>query len=546
MDVDSDHMTTIGQSYKQASLAESWDAIVIGSGIGGLTAAALLARHGGKRVLVLERHYVAGGFTHTFHRPGYEWDVGVHYIGEVTDPRSPVRAAFDSLTEGRLQWNAMPEVYDRIFINDRSYDFPSGLERFRERMKGYFPGEAAAIDRYIAMILDAAGASGSYFTEKALPAPLARVAGSFLRRRFLRYAGQTTAAVLGPLTSNRELIAVLTGQWGDYGLPPAQSSFAIHAMIANHYFGGAAYPVGGASRIAAEIAPAVERAGGRIVVSAEVQRILTGPGQRAGGVRMADGREFRAKTVISDAGAMNTYARLLDPEIGSTLGVLEQLRSIPPSMSHLSLYVGLRHDDGPLDTGATNLWICPEADHDAALARFLADPTQPFPVVFISFPSAKDPTFAQRYPGRSTIEVVAPAPYRCFQRWADTRWKKRGPDYDDFKQSLAARLRDELERQVPAVRGHIDYTEVSTPLTTRHFANHPYGEIYGLSAVPARFRLTSLGARTPIRNLYLTGADVTVPGVTGALFGGVVTASLILGRNVMSAVTRPVFERAAA
>jgi len=82
-------------SYHQTNVADTWDAIVIGSGIGGLTAASLLARHAGKRVLILERHYTAGGFTHVFHRPGYEWDVGVHYIGQVNDPASSLRAIFD-------------------------------------------------------------------------------------------------------------------------------------------------------------------------------------------------------------------------------------------------------------------------------------------------------------------------------------------------------------------------------------------------------------------------------------------------------------------
>ena len=81
--------STVGSSYKQNPVADNWDAIVIGSGIGGLGAAALLAKHAGKRVLVLERHYVAGGFTHAFHRPGYDWDVGVHYIGQVQNSDSP-------------------------------------------------------------------------------------------------------------------------------------------------------------------------------------------------------------------------------------------------------------------------------------------------------------------------------------------------------------------------------------------------------------------------------------------------------------------------
>ena len=78
-------------SYRQANVDDNFDAIVIGSGMGGLTTASLLARHARKRVLILEQHYTAGGFTHVFHRPGYEWDVGVHYIGQVHDPRSPLR-----------------------------------------------------------------------------------------------------------------------------------------------------------------------------------------------------------------------------------------------------------------------------------------------------------------------------------------------------------------------------------------------------------------------------------------------------------------------
>ena len=524
-------------SYHQTSLEAGWDAIVIGSGIGGLAAAALLARQARQRVLVLERHYTAGGFTHVFRRPGYEWDCGVHYVGMAGD----VRAAFDHLTDGRLQWNALPDVYDRVRIGERNYEFPTGEERLRARMKEYFPGEAAAIDRYFAMVNAAAGAARFYFAEKALPAPLARLAGPLLRRRFLRYSDRTTASVLDSLTGDRELRGVLAAQWGDYGLPPGHSSFGMHAIIAQHYFAGASYPVGGASRIAAEIAPAIEQAGGRIIVSAEVSSILTEAGRRATGVRMADGREFRAPLVISDAGARNTFTRLLPP-VASQVAELDQ---IGPSMSHLCLYVGIKHDGAPPDTGAANLWVAPSADHDANLERYADDPGAPFPFLFISFPSAKDPAFAARFPGKSTIEVVAPAPYRWFERWSATRWKKRGDEYDRFKAVLAERLREELERLAPAVRGRIDYAELSTPLTTRHFANHPLGEIYGLSATPARFRSRLAQARTPLGNLYLTGADAASLGVAGALFGGVIAASAILRRNLLSAVSRGAIARAA-
>jgi phytoene dehydrogenase-like protein len=525
-------------SYRQQKVEEVFDVIVIGSGMGGLTVASLLARHAGKRVLILERHYTPGGFTHVFRRPAYEWDVGVHYIGQVKDPRSPVRAAFDHLTDGQLRWQPMPDVYDRLVLGDREYEFLSDEKRFRARLKEHFPAEASAIDGYFRAVRSAQRASGLYFASKALPAPLERLLGPLMRFPFLRHADRTTASVLAGLGCSRELAGVLTGQWGDYGAPPGRSSFGVHALIAEHYFQGASYPVGGASAILSSMLPAIERAGGKLLVSAEVKEIVLDDRGRAVGVRMPDGHEFRAAQVISDAGAANTYLRLLPRAVAERLGVAQKLERIPASMAHLCLYVGLKHSSAELGLRGSNLWVCPTADHDANVARSEASSEEPLPVLFISFPAAKDPSFASRFPGRATIEVVAPAPFAWFEKWSDTRWKHRGAGYDEFKSRLAERLKNELERWVPEVRGKIDYYELSTPLSTRHFANFQRGEIYGLAPVPERFRPDCLGPRTPVPGLYLTGADTVILGVTGALFGGALAASAILGRNLMAALTR--------
>ena len=528
----------IGVTYRQAKLQDAWDAIVIGSGMGGLTAAVLLGAHAGKRVLVLERHYEAGGFTHTFHRPGYQWDVGLHYLGEMQDEASPVRRAFDAVTGGGVTWQAMPEVYDRFLIAGRRFEFSAGVERFRAGLAAEFPAEARAIDRYIAAVQASNRAMGLYYAEKALPGPLAALAGGLMRAPALRWARQTTRAVLESLTPNRELIGVLTAQWGDYGLPPAQSSFAIHATIAEHYFGGASYPVGGAGAIAGSMVPLIEAQGGCVVTGAEAAAVVLERG-RAVGVRLSDGREFRAGVVISDAGAVNTFERLLPADQPEVQPLRARLRALGPSTAHISLYVGLSKSDAELGLNGTNLWVYPSFDHDANVERMARDIDAPFAGVYLSFPSAKDPAFAQRYPGKSTMEAITLVPFAEFAGWAETRWKRRGEQYDELKQRLAARLLAELERQVPSVAGNVAHAELSTPVSTRHFMNYGSGEIYGVAATPARYALRGLGARTPIRGLYLTGQDAASLGVVGALFGGVICASAVLGRNLLAKVTRP-------
>ena len=527
-----------GIPYKHAKLAETWDAIVIGSGIGGLTAAVLLGVHAGKRVLVLERHYEAGGFTHTFHRPGYQWDVGLHYVGQMQDDRSSVRRAFDHITGGSVHWQSMPEIYDRLIIEGRTFDFAAGLENFRDGILQSFPTEIRAVDRYISAVHSCNRTSGLYYAEKAVPAPVAALAGSLMRLPFMRWARRTTREVLESLTGNRELIGVLTGQWGDYGLPPGKSSFAVHATIAQHYFGGASYPVGGAGVIAAAMTPQIEFAGGMVVTSAEVADIIL-DGTSAVGVRMSDGREFRSGVVLSDAGASNTFERLLPPNLPALDSLRRQLRKLQPSTAHVSLYVGLSQSDATLGLQGTNLWVYPSFDHDSNVERFARDIDAPLPGVYLSFPSAKDPDFQLSHPGKSTVEAMTMLPYAAFDRWTDTRWKRRGDEYEALKERLQARLLDESKRQAPSVVGSIEYTELSTPVTTRHFMNYGHGEIYGIASTPDRFLMRELGARTPIRGLYLTGQDAASLGVVGALYGGVIAASAATGKNLFSVVLKP-------
>ena len=124
------------------------------------------------------------------------------------------------------------------------------------------------------------------------------------------------------------------------------------------------------------------------------------------------------------------------------------------------------------------------------------DPNAPFPVVYISFPSAKDPDYLNRHPGTATIEIVAPAPYEWFEQWKGTTWGKRGEDYEQFKAELGERLMQHLYDKLPQLEGKVDYYEVSTPLSTDWFSGYQHGELYGLDHTPERLQQDWLGPRT--------------------------------------------------
>jgi all-trans-retinol 13,14-reductase len=515
-------MVTIGTPWKRLDKKSGYDAVIIGSGLGSMTCGAILAK-AGKKVLLLEKHYVAGGFTHVFKRKEYEWDVGIHYVGDVHKDFTFMSILFDYITDHQLKWQEMDEVYDRIVLGENVYDFKTGKENFIEMLYERFPGEEDAIDEYIKAVYAATGSNRKFFQERALPTILSKLVGGLLTKNYYKWSDRTTKDVLDSLTENEELKAVLAGQYGDHGLPPGESSFAIQSVVNKHYWKGGAFPVGGCQRIAETIIPVIEKAGGAVAVRAGVEKVIVESG-KAVGVLMEDGTRIEAPMIISGTGYLNSFGKLLDTDVQQAIGFNPE-KGVPPSTSHICLYIGLKHNLRELGIGNTNYWVYPHNDHDRGVKEYLEDPSKPFPVTYISFPSLKDPEWEDRYPGKSTIEMITLAPYEWFKKWEDERWKHRGEDYEAYKEELSQRLLKELYKQFPQLEGKIDYYELSTPLSTKHFVHYDKGEIYGLDHTPARFRMPELRPKTPIKNYYLTGQDIVTVGIGGALMSGVLTAA---------------------
>jgi all-trans-retinol 13,14-reductase len=570
---------------------ERYDAIAIGSGMGGLTTAAIMARLKGWRVLVLERHFRAGGFTHTFKRPGgWEWDVGLHYVGQM-EPRSTGRRLFDFITAGAVRWNPMPDSYDRFVYPDFEFPVPKGEENYRAALTGMFPRESAAIHRYFRDVRTAAGYHVRHLMANSMPLPM----GAALRwcnRLGSKMPLTTTGEYLDRHFSDARLKALLASQWADYGLPPAKSAFATHALIVTHYMQGAWYPEGGAGTIAEAAGNVIRAAGGEILVNHEVRRILL-EDNRAVGVeavrqRGKDGEtvRFEAPVVISDAGAWTTFRKLLPDSLAAGLKTIPggsvscdgnrgvrgrreppERRLQPGLAAPLSASesasgkcehrkrsienegldrarIPFRDELEPATEGFTAATLYLGLNGDPRQLGFQGENHWIFDGLDHDAMYAKQddlprgqahvcylsfPSLKNPRATAHTAEIIAPLSYGALQQFREEPWRRRSAQYQELKTKIAETLLAMVERHHPGFSRLVEYQEVSTPLTTEHFTGHRGGSSYGYPATPERFGKTWLAPSTAVRNLYLTGADAGSLGIMGAMMGGVSAAARLLG-----------------
>ena len=507
-----------------------YDAIIIGSGIGSLTTAGLLAGVAGARVLVLEKHHTPGGLTHSFRRMGASWDVGLHYVGDM-HPGSRPRQLFDYLTGGALTWNRMPTGYDRFVLPDHGLDvtIPSSIEEYQRLLISLFPREKRAIRRYCRDVTRAYSWMSLRYMAEMVP-PLASPAIHLALRLRTGCALERTEHYMERRFRDPALRALLTTHWGDYGVEPARSAFVAHAMIVCHYMDGAWFPRGGSGQIARMIEERIRASGGEIRLCQDVDDILVEDG-RAVGVRVTDrsgpapiSYEERAPIVISGVGARETYTQLLratGPVGALTACVREHVARLGHGGSAVTVYLTLDHY--PTGVDGSNVWVNKGRGPDD-LEQMTEDLCQGRPQsAFISFPGIKA---RDRH---ATAEIVSFARPEAFDRWSGTRPGMRGADYERLTSAMARGLIDLADTAIPGFKDSVRFVEVGTPLTIEHFTSHEGGCFYGLPLTPERFTADLTSPSTPIDGLFLTGQDAGMPGIVGAALAGMSTACKVLG-----------------
>jgi phytoene dehydrogenase-like protein len=421
----------------------------------------------------------------------------------------------------------MPEDYDHFCYPGLEFAARKGAARYQQDLEAMFPAERANIERYFRDVKRAASWAVQSVMTNALPQPIASGLGMW-NRLTSRKPLMTTGAYLETRFHDTKLRALLASQWGDFGLPPSRSAFAVHALIADHYFDGAWYPEGGAGVIAEGAGEVIRANGGEILVNHEVKRILVENG-RAAGVEVArrvgkqgETVELRAPVVVSNAGAWTTFRKLL-PE-GEWTPPAAELDGALASASVATLYVGLNRDPRELGFRGENYWLFDGFDHDQSSARSNDLLDGKVHTCYLSFPSLKNPRAV-----RHTAEIIAPIGWDALAKYQEEPWRRRGEEYNQAKERISAALIEFVEQRHPGFQAAVEYRELSTPLTVEHFTGHPHGAIYGYPATPERFGLRWLGPKTGIRGLFLAGADSGSLGIVGALMGGVMAAAQNLG-----------------
>jgi phytoene dehydrogenase-like protein len=498
------------RGLRTAGPRRSYDAVVVGAGIGGLVAANLLAREG-LAVLLVEQHYMAGGFCSTFRRGGYTFDAATHFY--------PLLGNRETLT-GRLLvelgvetgWVKMDPVDTFHFPDGSRFAVPADFAAYRARLDAEFPEERSALDRFFSLA-----------NEAYLLGLLAYFRGR-LPPRLEPLRELTVREVLDRTFRDDKLKLLLTADCPHWGSPPGRTSFVFDSMLRLSYFLGNYYPRGGSQAFADELALRFEERGGDILMSTRVDRVRVEAG-RVQGVEMEtlrgplQGRwQVAAGAVVSNADLLQTYEGLLGPRWVAP-EELRALRRLRPTYPCFLTHVGLR-DVPPevLEEAQGYYWA--EWDPDRVGRDGL--------VCKIFAPTLYEPAMAP--PGGQVVilQKVLEMDYDGVTDWAAHKARVEG-----F-------VVDHLARVIPGVRGRIAVLLSASARTSWRFTLNSQGAMLGWEMSPEQLGDGRPGIRGPVDGLYLVG-HWTRPGggITPVIVSAVRAAEAVLGGETAGLAAPP-------
>jgi len=470
--------------------------VVIGAGLGGLSAAALLAR-GGFPLTVVEQHEKPGGYATSFDRASgkFTFDVSLHATSATGSRVRPILEEAGILD--RIESVELPELC-RIITPDHDLIWPNSAEAVTDRIVRLFPAEEEGIRRFFGQISGILDEAMVPFDSDSLRE---KISFPLTHKRMWAVRNKTLADILDDCVRDPRARGLLSVYWGHYGLPPSRlSGFYYSVATASCLRFGGHYIKRRSQDLSDALRGAIEAAGGKVFLNTEAKRIEIEDG-RITGVRLAGGNMLKAKAVVSNASVPKTIQML--PALVMPGDFLKRLKGYRPSISTFVVWLGLNREVRNRIKGY-EIFILkdydPEKCYEAALA---CDP------VHGSLGVAIYDNLFEGYskPGTSTISITMLCGYEPWRRFEADYFAGRKDDYRREKERVAKVLIDEAERRViPGLSSMIEVVEAATPLTNLRYTKNPDGAVYGYEQSLENSFMTRLDNKSPLKGLYFASA----------------------------------------
>lgn len=497
-------------------MSERYDVVIIGSGLGGLVSAIILAKEG-YSVCVLEKNQQFGGNLQTFSRDKVIFDTGVHYIGGLSEGQNLNRYFQYLEIMDNIPLKRMDDAYDIITFDDDpvEYKHVQGYKNFSKSLLEQFPGEEAALQAYEKKMEDTCDNF-----------PLYRMRESTAYHENPSIFEEKVKGFIDSITENEKLKAVLAGSNLLYAGDSDKTPLYMHALAVNSYIESSYRCIRGGSQITKALLKVFRKYGGKALKRQEVTKIETDRGMVAA-VQTASGEIFKGEIFISNVDPKLTLD-MLRPDLFRK-SYVSRIRGIESTIAAFSLYLVLK----PHTFKYLNYNYYHFKDTESVWeALNYTEENWPKAYMISMGTSSEEEVWGDN------LTVMTYMRFEEVEPWINTfntaaEKSDRDKRYEDFKAVKSEVLIKELEKKFPDIRSCIKSVYASTPLSYRDYIGCNKGSMYGYVKDANNPMKSFISPRTKVKNLFFTGQSLNMHGILGVTISGIVTCSEILGKEYL-------------